>query len=61
MAKNNRHATVNTMSRWFGDNKSAYIAIIILTILLVITGIILYKRLQNTKFELESCRSSCSS
>ncbi len=38
-----------------------FIVIIILTILVIIMGIFLYKNLQNTKIELESCRSSLSS
>jgi hypothetical protein len=38
-----------------------FVVIIILTILVIIMGIFLYKNLQNTKIELESCRSSLSS
>jgi hypothetical protein len=37
-----------------------FVVIIILTILVIIMGIFLYKNLQNTKIELESCRSSLS-
>ena len=61
MSKNKNPQKINTLSRWFGDNKTAWIVISVSTLLLVITGIFLYKKLYNTKIELESCRSSCSS
>jgi len=51
----------NKYSRWFGSHTSAFLIIIIATILLTIAGIFLYKNLKNTKVALESCRSSCSS
>ena len=59
--KNTTLIKPNILSRWFGSHTNAFVIIIITTILLVIAGIFLHKKLQHTKFELESCRSSCSS
>lgn len=61
MAQNKKLKKMNNMSRWLGSNQIVYIIIIIATILLLIFGFFLYKKLYNTKIQLESCRSSCSS
>lgn len=60
MFKNKDKNKLNIFSRWVGDDQKAYIIILILICILVITGIILYKTLHNTRVELESCRSSMS-
>lgn len=60
MVRDKKPKKPNTLSRWFGNQKTSYIIIIIVTILLVIAGFFLHRKLQNTKLELESCRSSCS-
>lgn len=51
---------INRISRLIGDKQHSYTIIIISTVILGIAGISLYAKLQNTKLELESCRSSCS-
>jgi cytochrome b subunit of formate dehydrogenase len=51
----------NIFVKCLGSQGTAYIVVIIATILLLIAGFFLYRKLQTTKFELESCRSSCSS
>lgn len=51
----------NKLSRLFGSRPIVYITIIIATILLLLLGIFLYRKLLSTQFELESCKSSCSS
>jgi cytochrome b subunit of formate dehydrogenase len=61
MVQNKSPQQTNTLSRWFGSQAVAYLVIAIATILLAVAGIFLYRKLQHTKFELESCRSSCSS
>jgi cytochrome b subunit of formate dehydrogenase len=61
MSKNKEIQKTNTLSRWFGDHKTAWSIISVATFLLIISGIFMYKKLHNTKIELESCRSSCSS
>lgn len=51
---------LNFLTRVFGGHVISIIIILILTIIVFIAGIFLYKNLRNTKFELESCLSSCS-
>jgi hypothetical protein len=60
MFKDKDKNKLNIFSRWVGDEQKSYIIILILICILIITGIILYKTLHNTRIELESCRSSIS-
>ena len=59
MSKNSEK-NPNRFARWFGSNFVAYSTIAVATIILLIAGIFLYKKLEYTKSELKSCRSSCS-
>lgn len=61
MQKDKNSPKINILSRWFGDGKTTYMIIIIATFFLIIAGVFLNRKLEHTKFELESCRSSCSS
>jgi cell division protein FtsL len=58
MDKNER---VGLVLKCTSQPMNIFVVIIILTILVIVMGIFLYKNLYNTKIELESCRSSLSS
>lgn len=52
---------MNKLSRWFGSHTASYIIIFVASIALFGAAITLYMSLKNTRNELQSCRSSCSS
>ena len=63
MTKKNtlKQPKTNFLQKCFCNNNFAYFVTIIGTILIVMCGLFLYKRLGSVKEQLESCRSSCRS
>ena len=60
MLRENEPKKLNFWTRVLGKHTTAILLIVILSIIAFIAGIFLYKNLLNTKFQLESCISSCS-
>ena len=61
MKNDEKKNDINYLSRWFGSHTVSYIIIGITAFLVLIAVFSIYMSLKNTRNELQSCRSSCSS
>ena len=60
MFRDKQEKKVNIFSRWLGSENIGYNLIIVFILILLLCGFLLNRDLQNTKIELESCKSTCS-